>query len=135
MGVCKIIRLAHFFLVKCNNTRKYFERKVIRLCFFSKMQQGWSNICFYYHLYSEGMREGNVFTGVCPFTGGRGYPSPRFFPRSFPGGTEVLAGGVTPAQGHPPAPVSTRLGYPPPPPRDRMAERALATRRVVYLLR
>ena len=23
----------------------------------------------YYHLYSEGMWEGNVFTGVCPFTG------------------------------------------------------------------
>ena len=28
---------------------------------------------------SNGMQKGNVFTGVCPFTGG--YPSPRFFPR------------------------------------------------------
>ena len=88
---------------------------------------------------------------VCPHPGGN--PSPRFFPRSLapglflgypsPGegaGTPVPAG-ATPKQGYPPA--RTGWGYPPPPwlglgytllPRDRTAERALATPRAVCLL-
>ena len=60
--------------------------------------------------HSEGIPEGNVFTGVCPFTGvAGGYPSPRLFPRSFVhsrrdtpvlpggggGGTAVLSGSQT----------------------------------------
>ena len=45
---------------------------------------------FIYRPYSEGMREGNVFAGVCPFMTGEGVlqaqvislaPSPRSFPR------------------------------------------------------
>ena len=34
---------------------------------------------FHYHPHSEGMREGKVFTCICPFTGGEGYPSPCSF--------------------------------------------------------
>ena len=77
--------------------------------------------------------EGNVFTGVCPSTRGvpqskdlskvsgtmsfsRGYPSPRFFPRSlipgpFPGSTPVLAGGCTLVQVPWGTPARTRLEY------------------------
>ena len=124
-----------------------------------------------YHPHSKGMREGNVFTGVCPFTGDvpqsqgsfpgvrslvlcRGYPSlgwtypslsqgypssgwgevPQFW---LGGGTPVSGWGRYPSPswgypgqdwGYPPA--RTGLGtlpLPPPPPRDRTAEQALAT--------
>ena len=98
--------------------------------------------------------EGSVFTGVC---------LSRFFPRCFPGvpqswlrGGYSLIGYPKPGQdgglpqvGVPlgrtgvPSPSQVRLGYSPPPPagqdwgtpRDRTAERAIATRQVVCLLR
>ena len=92
----------------------------------------------------------------------KGYPSPRFFPRSFLGGGGYLSPGrgtpvLPPAMSKwyplvrsrcntpPPPPSQVRMGYPParsgwdspPPPhtQERTAERALATRRVVCLLR
>ena len=82
------------------------------------------------HLFTARIRSmGKVmfshFTGVCLFT--RGYPSPRFFPRSlvpgpFQGSTPVVAGGY-PSPDHG-VPRSQPKGYhqtgvPPPPDQDR----------------
>ena len=117
------------------------------------------------HLYrphSEGMREGNAFTGVCPFTGGgggvpqshvlslvsgprsflRGHPSPRFFllslvPGPFWGRGYPVPMGDTqwavPWLGLGYPPPQLGLGYPPPP--QRQYRRVLATRRTGHLLR
>ena len=76
--------------------------------------------------------EGNVFTGVCPFTGG-GTPVPGSFPglwsqvlswgmpQSWPGGTPVPAGGTQDRTGVPPQPEQD-WGIPLP--RDRTADAA-----------
>ena len=81
------------------------------------------------HIFTARIRrmwEGNVFTGVCPFTGGD--PRPRFFARSFlgdtpvppswPWGTPSLAGGIPVlVEGRYPPPLARAgWGTPPPPP-------------------
>ena len=97
------------------------------------VQKRWSKPAFKCHICCRIRRtgEGNVFTGVCPFTGG--YPSPRFFSRSlvlcpfqvvphswlgvsqsWVGSTPVLTRGWEPHYGVPSTTARTELGYPQP---------------------
>ena len=107
-----------------------------------------SSLTFYRPHPKEG--EGFVFTGVCPHLG---VLSPRFFPRSLvPGPVQGYPSpgrvrGGHPIMGYPQpgqdgvTPRQVKMRYPQPvqggvpPTRDRTAERALAMRREVCLMR
>ena len=114
LAVCELFRPCVYFVSKLLTSIWSQHNAFMWLPLAFQVQYLHSGI--YYYPRSKGMQKGNVFTGICPFTGG--YPTPRFFSWSqvLSGGMPVPArkrGTLVPARGTPPG-----TGVPPPPRRQ-----------------